>query len=981
MQSPAQSGPPPFSQGRPLTASPPTPVGPSSPPPIHQYQHQNQNQPPQPVQGQPPRYSTITPAQVQEPQQPPQVLHQYLPRQSSIHANQGPPPPAQYSAQSSQEPYHQQQTSQSPVHSPQTNAPQAFRQTNQTVAQQRVSSSPPSASQTPQAPVRITPPPIQPNQQQKTTSVPSNAVITPILLQNPIPEPDPQPHPPSQGLTPAPLHLRPRASSTVVPPHRPVSAFGHSSQDVGAQQTSSGDIHTSTPPPMQPVRQSTPLQRNPSQPIASPAPYQAFTRDEMHRTSISSQSSSHGTPSGFGQQANASPPPSSQYQAFTSQNQATRQSPQLHFEQPLQQQRQTAGSPPPASIVPASHVTSQQAEQAYAAFKPNTNLKSTDNSPIITQPLPYPTSSSPGLPSSGKVAPLFSVPQEQHDAGNFSPQPAYASPRSAHNSPPTMTSSTSSQHKNSDKHDGSQIHVFELPTEIHKMPLPVKDDKRVSRPPPIEATRSPQSAIQYADGLMLADEDSTFVPAPRNSTATSPSPQHRPMASTRRTKCAGFEPTLTDTNQFFELRPEFMAHYNIPINDGGALAICEYCFYTFLTPHPWLADHFHARPKAPRPADRSVPQISFEKLIGCILAFPRIRQVILGQSIPSHNLQPFIEYAKLDATLPPCSGEPQEGSYYGTTAIESIAVCSSCFECYIKNTAFEKHFSSQHLASPDQQWACDIGYSGYVHRTLLQDIAQNPPNFNHFALAANKRLSMPPCTGHKQPIACSGPQGNIIFRSVRDNCGVFCSGCFHDKVVGTPAEQDFGYEIEIDDDQKAALSCDLTFEFSLDAMDNAVKTHDFDVWHAPIVANNTARLCPSITGIDEAELISNPGEPIWYCFNEHPSIEVCAKCYGTRVVTYQAQELFMPIIRSPVVGRIRQCYLSPAKNMHNGSWDPLDYENTTAWRGQYLRNCLQYGFDAGGDFSAARQAAAHLASLPPVSVPPSFILVRRNKLT
>jgi hypothetical protein len=270
------------------------------------------------------------------------------------------------------------------------------------------------------------------------------------------------------------------------------------------------------------------------------------------------------------------------------------------------------------------------------------------------------------------------------------------------------------------------------------------------------------------------------------------------------------------------------------------------------------------------------------------------------------------------------------------------------------------------MPSLDQQWICDVGYSGYVHRTLLADIAQNPPNFGHFAAQANKRLAMPPCTGHKQPIACSGQQGSTIFRSVKDNCGVFCSGCFHDVVVGTQAERDFGYEIEIDDDQKASLSCDLTFPFSNEGMVRAVTAKNFDVWHAPIVSGNTTALCPSIAGHDEATLME-PGAAPWYCFKDFPNIEVCARCYGMQMVQAQAEDLFVPITRQLVPGRIRQCYMSPAKDPSCISWDPMDYENTTAWRGQYLRNVINWCRDGGGDFTMAKEAAARIAALPPVS--------------
>lgn len=259
---------------------------------------------------------------------------------------------------------------------------------------------------------------------------------------------------------------------------------------------------------------------------------------------------------------------------------------------------------------------------------------------------------------------------------------------------------------------------------------------------------SQSGPIEFADGLISVEhEKSNPAPSTQNIALNRPIPvqQHSNFeesgrdAMTQRapkTKCVGFEATLTDVNQFFEIHPAIVMQHGIQNKVGRELVLCEYCFHTFIAPHPNIAGHFRPRPKRPQ-ADKSLP-ISFEKMRGCGLAFPRIRQTILGQAIPQRNIQPLIEYMRLDSSLSQCSGEPQTGSYFGTKAIEALVLCKSCFESYVKNTAFERNFSLVQTA-PGQRWGCDWSDSGYLSRVLLTDLAKNPPDFAHFALQANSK--------------------------------------------------------------------------------------------------------------------------------------------------------------------------------------------------------------------------------------------------
>ena len=540
------------------------------------------------------------------------------------------------------------------------------------------------------------------------------------------------------------------------------------------------------------------------------------------------------------------------------------------------------------------------------------------------------------------------------------------------------------------QHQGSNQPISSLPTPGSESLLAQYQSPQLqpyiqSKPPEIPiANRPSQSRLashdplqqleaQYRD-LDIHEVEQQYVPSTRSDTIYStaaqsqkPSPSARAISSGAwKTKCSEFEEVLSDVVLFYELSPAVLEAHSMPVLAASIVLICEYCFLTVLGPHAHLANCFTLRPKDQPPADKTHPQISFERIGGCALAFPRIRSTVVNQCIPQRSIAPFVEYCRLDADLGACQGSSTTGDYYTCKAIETLAFCRSCYECFIVGTPFQKNFFKQRMPDTNEAWGCDMGYSGFCNRTLLADLNRSRTDFAHFAAAMHKRLSLSPCAGEGNAMVPEGAGPSYAYRSVADNSGVFCSSCFYDYVAGTPAEKSFGYVFELEESQKGSLCCDLASPFSKYAMTTARNALDFSLWLDPIQAHHSLPPCPSIAGTDEADMPSM-GEiwQAWYHFKDHPSIECCPRCYRTNVAVLEAKHLFVRITRELKPGIIRQCYLSPSKDMTaSESWDPMDYENTTFWRGNYIRNLLRYGHFAGNDFTVAITEIKKISALP-----------------
>jgi hypothetical protein len=148
-------------------------------------------------------------------------------------------------------------------------------------------------------------------------------------------------------------------------------------------------------------------------------------------------------------------------------------------------------------------------------------------------------------------------------------------------------------------------------------------------------------------------------------------------------------------------------------------------------------------------------------------------------------------------------------------------------------------------------------------------------------------------------------------------------------------------------------------------MDIAIMVNDYDVWLITVIASGKLK-CTSIAGTDEADLITDDSQ-VWYYFIDAPNVEVCPRCYQVDVTLARATHLLSPITRYITPGVIRQCWMSPLTKSPAipDSYNPMDYENTTQWRGNYLRLVLNYGRDAGFDFTVAKSVLKMMLTLPP----------------
>ncbi|KAK0099545.1 hypothetical protein ONS95_005240 [Cadophora gregata] len=626
----------------------------------------------------------------------------------------------------------------------------------------------------------------------------------------------------------------------------------------------------------------------------------------------------------YGQQAYPSPPPQHQYSSPTA---AYGYPGQTQTQTGYQPQNQQQYFPPPQSYPPPPSTSSPAQTPGSAHRQPVPEYQPTYQQPPTQQPHQYPL----------------------YQDSNQPPTPL---PTPASGYPPAAPQNVSGAHYFSST-------APEIPTAGPLDP---------TKPPSSDPVQQLEAQYRGLDiGGVAQSQNSqngphTNIPQQyQTSSAISPT-----SASPWKTKCPLFEEVLSDVVPFYELNTIVLQSHSMPVPPASIVLVCEYCFLTVLAPHPHLASCFTIRPKDERPADKTHPQISFERIGGCALAFPRIRSTVINQCIPQRSITPFVEYCRLDADLGACQGGSATGPYYTCKAIDSLAFCNSCYECFIVGTPFQRNFTKQHMPEPHMEWGCDLGYSGFCNRTLLADLNKARPDFAHVAAAMNKKLSFAPCAGEGNAMFPAGAGLSYAYRSVADNSGVFCSTCFYNDVAGTPAEKYFGYAFELEEPQKGTLCCDLASPFSKYAMTTARNATDFSLWLDPIQAHHSLPLCPSIAGTDEADMPSM-GEnwQTWYHFRDHPNIECCPRCYRTNVAVLEAKHLFVPITRELKPGMIRQCYLSPSKDMTvSESWDPMDYENTTFWRGNYIRNLLRYGHFAGNDFTVAITEIKKIAELP-----------------
>ncbi|KPM38694.1 hypothetical protein AK830_g7862 [Neonectria ditissima] len=427
-------------------------------------------------------------------------------------------------------------------------------------------------------------------------------------------------------------------------------------------------------------------------------------------------------------------------------------------------------------------------------------------------------------------------------------------------------------------------------------------------------------------------------------------------------KCPRNEAASVDRIQFYVFQPHVLSQVR-PRLDRDNFSVCTACFLAYVSPHPNLASHFEPRKKTEAHPD--APQASFEKLY-CDFALPTVRQIFYQQCLPRSTVMPLLEFAKYAVTLPACEGAfvDQSVEYYESRGGDGFGCCKTCFEWFIRGTAFERDIS---LKTPTGEWFCDIGSRGYVFRALVAELEQQRPDFKQFSSKAKQRNSLPLCPGVGSPIAPEGSEGpHFTYEAVNDKSGVFCQACFWDKVHGTSMEPFFNVYTNLDQQHYGVIQCDLAGLPESFAMKAAIRAGDDEVWRRCVVGRLTLPNCEGVQCVDEEALQSQDASAAqWYCFTEYPSIEVCPFCYCATVDILGASSLFSPITRPLRPGVLRMCYLAQAENLDADVSNAANFENTLVWRGTMLRNWLHQGYDWHGNFYGLKHVAKAIASWPP----------------
>ncbi|KAI0115658.1 hypothetical protein GGR51DRAFT_503689 [Nemania sp. FL0031] len=480
--------------------------------------------------------------------------------------------------------------------------------------------------------------------------------------------------------------------------------------------------------------------------------------------------------------------------------------------------------------------------------------------------------------------------------------------------------------------------------------------------PPTAQYYPPQQDARQA--FNMASMANTLPPQPHHFPSSKPSaaPVKQPRG------CPGDQAVPVDLVQFyvFEQRClDTLKPANVPEDQFG---ICSACYNTLVAPHSRIASAF--KPLCPAPVHPDGPrerQITFS----CDLALPATRTLLASECVPKQTAEPLLRFAAASMEWFNCAGQviTTPTGYYACRGVEDMGVCTWCFERNIRGTAFEREFQRSGPMSEGVSWLCDFGGHGYIYKAMMQELggSEARPSFARFVGKANKRMRLPPCPG---PSDTFPPPGNgqrvFVYEAVEGKSGVFCQGCYWDRILGTSMERYFNVYNELGDEFRGQIGCDLTGIASQFAMDVAIKRNDDEAWRRCMEGRNRYPQCVGVEGVDEEDLLSRDRElNRWYHLRDHPNIEICSWCYYTTVEVYGATSLFAPINRTLRPGVVRMCFLSVSENLNADTSDLANFENTLVWRGSILRNWLQGGYDKNGDFSAFRVAAAKIAARPP----------------
>ncbi|KAF7555377.1 hypothetical protein G7Z17_g2219 [Cylindrodendrum hubeiense] len=425
--------------------------------------------------------------------------------------------------------------------------------------------------------------------------------------------------------------------------------------------------------------------------------------------------------------------------------------------------------------------------------------------------------------------------------------------------------------------------------------------------------------------------------------------------------CPGREFVSVDLIPFYVFQPHVLAQVQ-PALDADNFGMCSACFLAHVAPYPNIASNFQLRKIAEKGPD--APPFSFDRIY-CDFTYPTARQIFYQQCVPRGTVMPLLQYTKFTVDLPACEGAviDQPAEYYESNRGDGFACCKTCYESFIRSTAFERDMVVQR---PGEGWYCDIGARGYLFRMLIAELEGQRPDFNRFSSKSKQRNSLPPCSGKGNRIVPENSSGpHFSFQAPGDKSGIICPACYWDKILGTSMEPFFNAYTQIEEQDYASLACDIAGLPETFAMEAAIRAGDDEAWRRCVSGRSTLPKCVSIEGVEETTLQGQDESSRWYCFTEHPSIEVCPLCYCATVEILGAGPLFSPITRPLRPGVVRMCYLAETKTPGADLGDAVNFEDTLVWRGGILRAWLHQGYHCRGNFDGLKYAAKEIASWPP----------------
>ncbi|RDW66618.1 hypothetical protein BP5796_09367 [Coleophoma crateriformis] len=508
-----------------------------------------------------------------------------------------------------------------------------------------------------------------------------------------------------------------------------------------------------------------------------------------------------------------------------------------------------------------------------------------------------------------------------------------------------------------------RVHPMHAEYTHKQLPTPVLDTherfQHLSPPPPLTSRRP------YAQQFPQYQQQAYQSPS-----VTLPDLASLSLSS----KCIGKEPRLIDYVQFYVLKPEVLRGSYVKPLDDDEVTLCESCFLSKIAPNPGIASSFRALEKKPTDPSDSGPEISYDQLV-CTFRLPSILSLFNKQCIPRNTITPIVEYL-LSPDWSPCTGsewvESTGQTYYSAKGqgIDNFGCCETCFKLYLRFTSFEGYFNPMSdPPNPNALWGCSFGVHPYTEQVVRTELLKRSPDFRYLVSEIRERIEIPPCPGEGNAIAPGGAEDTYFYEAEPGKSGIFCRECYFDCIRGTVFKHTLGNYVQMTHEQKGTVACDLSSSFSKIAMEVAARANDDEIWRSVMSTRTKVPRCVGISGLDEADFENQEQEhgslDDWYCFKDFANVEICPNCYWTTINLVGAKHLFTPITRPLRPGVIRMCFLTAAADPSADVGDPNNFENTLAWRGQMLRATLNYGYNAGENFTPTLAAASKISKLPP----------------